>query len=353
VEKTAETSTGKVRGTASGGVVRYLGVPYAAAPVGDLRFAKPEPHAPWLGIWDATVRGPSAPYAVKPFPGLDATPLIGEGWVQGDEYLNANIWRPDSDASGLPVMVFIHGGGFIVGSNSASIHDGSGFARSGVVCIAINYRMGIDGFLPIPGVPTNLGLRDMIAALIWARANAAAFGGDPNNVTVFGESAGAMAIADLITSPLAKGLFRRAIIQSGHGNMTRDISMMQRLVKKLAKFLKVTPDAAGFRGVPAGDALKAVEKVSCPPPHRSARHGSPRSGVRHQPFRPRPWRRCAARAAARSAREGRRRRSRCADRLQCRGDEPLSSLLRACATRSGKWLATYVLTARSRARARC
>jgi para-nitrobenzyl esterase len=161
-------------------------------------------------------------------------------------------------------MVWIHGGGFVIGSKDAAIHDGGSFARDGVVCFAINYRMGIDGFLPIPGVPTNLGLRDMIAALHWVRANARAFGGDPDNITLFGESAGAMAISDLVTSPLAKGLFRRAIIQSGHGAMTREIPVMQRLVKKLARLLRVSPDKAGFASAPLDDALDAVEKVSQP-----------------------------------------------------------------------------------------
>lgn len=257
-------TTGRIAGTAENGVVRFLGIPYAAAPVGERRFAEPQPAVPWDGVRDATVQGPTAPQHVKPFPGLDIVPLVGTGWVRGDEYLNANVWTPDPAAKGLPVMVWIHGGGFVVGSNAASVSDGSGFARSGVVCIAINYRMGIDGFLPVPGVPTNLGLRDQIAALKWVKENAAAFGGDPGNVTIFGESAGGMSVANLVASPLTKGLFRRAIIQSGHGGMTREIGVMQRLVKKLAKILKITPDAAGFRTVSPEDAIAAVEKVSQP-----------------------------------------------------------------------------------------
>lgn len=255
---------GRVRGTLRNGSAVFLGIPYAAAPVGENRFAKPQPHAPWPDLFDATVLGPTAPQAVRPFPGLDVMPIVGTGWTRGDDYLTANVWTPDPAAKGLPVMVFIHGGGFIVGSNNVSGYDGSAFARSGVVCISINYRMGIEGFLPIPGIPTNLGLRDQIAALHWAKENAASFGGDPANITVFGESAGAMSIANLIASPLAKGLFRRAIIESGHGGMTRDVGVAQRLVKKLAKILKVSPDAKGFSSASLEACVAAVEKVGQP-----------------------------------------------------------------------------------------
>ncbi|RYD85496.1 MAG: carboxylesterase/lipase family protein, partial [Sphingomonadales bacterium] len=171
---------------------------------------------------------------------------------------------PDTAAMGLPVMVFIHGGGFVGGSNNVAVHDGTGFARSGVVSIAINYRMGVDGFLPIPGVPTNLGLRDQVEALKWVRANVAGFGGDPDNVTVFGESAGAMSIGDLIASPLARGLFKRAIIQSGHAGMTRDIKVVGKLVTRIAQWLKITPDAAGFRSTSFEQAMDTVEHVSKP-----------------------------------------------------------------------------------------
>lgn len=258
------TGGGKLRGTSNGGIRQYLGVPYAAAPVGERRFAAPEPHPGWDCVRDAIDPGATAPHDVKAFPGLDAMPLIGSGWVKGEEFLTANIFAPEGNSSGLPVMVWIHGGGFVVGSKDAPVHDGRSFARDGLVCVAINYRLGVEGFLPIPGVPTNLGLRDMIAALKWVRANAAAFGGDPDNITVFGESAGAMAIADLITSPLAPGLFRRAIIQSGHAAMTRDIAVMQRLVKKLARLLRISPDKAGFASIAPGDTLDAIDRVSRP-----------------------------------------------------------------------------------------
>ena len=121
---------------------------------------------------------------------LSDVPFLGAGRKE-----KLDLYFPSGDfRSNRPAVVFIHGGGFVVGSKDAAVHNGSAFARSGVVCVAINYRMGIDGFLPVPGVPTNLGLRDILFALAWVQRNVAAFGGDPANVTVFGESAGAMAI---------------------------------------------------------------------------------------------------------------------------------------------------------------
>lgn len=263
-EAIARTTAGPVRGTTEGSVTRFLGIPYAAPPVGMLRFAKPQPPATWAEIRDANAPGPNAPQKIRGVPGLDIIPLVGGGWQAGDDYLTLNVWRPAADVTGAPVMVFIHGGGFVLGSKDAAVQDGAAFARDGVVMIAINYRLGVDGFLPIPGIPTNLGLRDQIAALEWVQQNAAAFGGDPSNVTIFGESAGAMSVANLVASPLAKGLFRRAIVQSGHGGMTRDIDVAQRLVRKMAKLLKITPDLAGFASVAPSDMLDALEKVSAP-----------------------------------------------------------------------------------------
>ncbi|MEO7656520.1 MAG: carboxylesterase family protein [Sphingomicrobium sp.] len=261
--QTVQISAGLVRGYLDGGLRYFLGVPYAEPPVGVNRFVPPQPVKPWHGERDATLPGPCAPHRIRDFPAVDLTPLVGKGGEEGGDYLALNIWAPQT-ASAAPVMVFIHGGGFVAGSKDAAVHDGSAFARSGIVCVAINYRLGIEGFLPIPGVPTNLGLRDMIAALQWVRENIAAFGGDPTNLTVFGESAGAMAIADLLTSPLAEGLFRRAIVQSGHGSMVREIPIAQRLVRKLASILRVSPDAAGFSTVDFERGWKAMQKVAKP-----------------------------------------------------------------------------------------
>lgn len=256
-----EITSGKLSGTPRDGIIEYLGVPYADPPV---RFELPRRRTPWQGVFAAVDRGPAAPHRVGDVPQIDARALVGSGSDGGNgDYLLANVWAPEN-AAGRPVMVWIHGGGYIVGSKDAPVQDGSSFAHSGVVCVAINYRMGIDGFLPVPGVPTNLGLRDMLFALEWVRENIAAFGGDPANVTVFGESAGAMAIANLVASPLAKGLFRRAIIQSGHGAMVRDLPVAQRLVRKMAKVLGIAPDAAGFRGVSHDAGLDAIEKLAGP-----------------------------------------------------------------------------------------
>lgn len=257
------TQCGPVRGSTTGRVSRYLGIPYAAAPIGELRFALPQPHAPWSD-WDGTEKGPSAPWLLKDFPALDLAPLVGSGWDKGDDYLNLNIWTPEGSLSGLPVMVWVHGGGWTGGSAMAPVQDGTAFARDQVILVSITYRLGIDGFLPIPGVPLNLGLHDTIAALKWVQENIAAFGGDPANVTVFGESAGAMSIGDLVPSPLAKGLFRRAIIQSGHGSIVRSLPVARRVVDKMAKILGIAPTRDGFKSVLIERGLQALDTISQP-----------------------------------------------------------------------------------------
>lgn len=259
----AVTATGPVRGLKQDGVLRFLGVPYAAAPVGERRFKAPEPHPGWTEPRDATAFGPNAPQRLRAFPAMDVAPIIGDGWAPGDDYLNLNVWTADVGGR-APVIVFIHGGAFVAVSNRASAYDGTAFARSGVVLVSINYRMGIEGFLPIEGAPTNLGLRDMLAALAWVRDNVAAFGGDPANVMVMGESAGAMAIAGLVTSPLATGLFRRAIVQSGHGSMVRSLPVAKRLTAKMASLLGVAATVEGFRGVSDEQGLDALEQVQLP-----------------------------------------------------------------------------------------
>ncbi|RYF93825.1 MAG: carboxylesterase/lipase family protein [Caulobacteraceae bacterium] len=257
------TDSGPLRGVAVDGVNSFLGVPYAAAPVGPLRFEKPQRPAPWSEPRDATAPGATYPQTMRPFDALDLAPLIGEGVRPGDDWLNLNVWAP-AGAAGLPVMVWIHGGGFVAGSGHTPVNDGTSFARNGVVLISLNYRMGVDGFMAIPDGITNLGLRDQIFALEWVQRNAAAFGGDPANVTVFGESAGAMSVADLVASPLARGLFRRAIIQSGHGSMVRPVEVSHRLARKVARMMRVPATVEGFRSRTAEQTLPFADRVQLP-----------------------------------------------------------------------------------------
>ena len=219
---TVNTEAGRLSGDHTDGVARFLGIPYAAAPAGERRFAPPGPAERWAGTRNATGYGATAPQPALHPAHAYLAPLIGPGWVTGDgDYLNLNVWTPDPGTSGLPVMVYVHGGGFMIGSGAAPAFDGASFARDGVVLVTVNYRLGAEGFLALSGEITNIGLRDQIAALHWVRDNIAGFGGNPDNVTVFGESAGGSSVAFLLRSPLAAGLFQRAIVQSGHDEMAR------------------------------------------------------------------------------------------------------------------------------------
>jgi para-nitrobenzyl esterase len=253
-----------VEGAAAGGVRRFYSLPYAAPMTAERRFKVPQPVERWEGVRDAAIRGPRAPQPDLPASELDTTPLMGAPGPDGPDYLTLNVFAPEQDGPPCPVMVFIHGGSFVAGSKDAAVYDGSAFARDGVVCVTINYRLGIEGFLPIEGVPANLGLRDMIAALRWVQANIALFGGDPANVTLFGESGGAWCTAVLMTSPLAKGLFHRAICQSGHVLISREPRVMWRLLKRVAGRLRIKPNRAGFLSV-SQEALLAAQTWAMAP----------------------------------------------------------------------------------------
>ena len=159
ISVTAATTSGAVQGLRTGDVVAFLGIPYAAAPVGDRRFRAPEPAPGWNGIREAVAHGPTAPMPgyPPPFAGLLPNPAI-----PGDEYLNLSVWTPDPDVRGLPVFVWIHGGAFVNGSSAVPVTDGSAFARDGVVTVAINYRLGVEGFALLPDAPPNLGLLDQV-----------------------------------------------------------------------------------------------------------------------------------------------------------------------------------------------
>src|SRR5262249_38276048 len=159
------------------------GIPYAAAPTGAQRFGRPTPPT-WSGAFDATALGPTAP---QPRGSADLSAVTGPGWVPGEDYLNLNVWTPGTSGR-LPVLVFVDGGSFLGGAGSATGYDGTRFAQHRVVLVTINYRVGVPGFLRLPGAPDNRGLLDQIAALRWVHDNIAAFGGDPDRVTVCGES---------------------------------------------------------------------------------------------------------------------------------------------------------------------
>jgi para-nitrobenzyl esterase len=188
----------------------FLGIPFAQPPVGDLRFAAPRPARTWDGTRDARQFGPPPPqsaHAVTPAP----APAPG---TDPDDWLTVNVFTPDPGAAGLPVLVWIYGGAYRAGASSLPGYDGTHFVQRNVVLVTFNHRVGVEGYAQLPGVPANRGLLDQVAALRWVRENIAAFGGDPDRVTVFGESAGAGAIAALLVMPDAAGLFRRAIAQS-------------------------------------------------------------------------------------------------------------------------------------------
>lgn len=215
--------SGKVSGLvlgAKGDISVYKGLPYAAPPVGALRFRPPHPPEPWEGVRKCTEFKPACPQ-----PDILSRLYRTRFESMSEDCLYLNVWAPtDKGQGGLPVMVWIHGGGNISGAGSTPMYDGEALARKGAVIVTLNYRLGPFGFLAHPwlsaespgGVSGNYGLLDQIAALRWVQRNIRAFGGDPGLVTIFGESAGGLNVCCLMASPLATGLFHRAIAQSGH-----------------------------------------------------------------------------------------------------------------------------------------
>jgi carboxylesterase type B len=263
-----ETSKGKIRGSNEIGVTIFKGVPYAAPPFGANRLRPPQPVVGWSGIRDALDWGPKPPQLPYP-PPWDV--LIPERGPQGEDCLNLNIWTPERGPVRLPVMVWIPGGRFEAGSGAT--YDGSRFARDGVVCVTINYRVGAEGFAYFGDDTANLGLLDQIAALEWVRENIAAFRGDPGNVTVFGQSAGGMSVGTLLSMPRAEGLFRRAIAQSGGAHQAIPAETARKVGRQLAERLGVAATREAVAAVPverlldAQAALKA-DLVASPDPRR-------------------------------------------------------------------------------------
>lgn len=216
------TADGRLEGEAGVGFEAFRGIPFAKPPVGELRWRAPQPVQPWQGVRPATQL--AAACMQEPMPGI-AAPLAAP---LSEDCLYLNVWRPAGARAGtrLPVMVWIHGGGFVNGGTSADVFRGEAFARRGVILVSIAYRLGRFGFFAHPaltaakadgGMLANYGYMDQIAALRWIRRNIARFGGDPGNVTLYGESAGGRSVQTMMVSPLAKGLFAKAIIASGGG----------------------------------------------------------------------------------------------------------------------------------------
>ncbi|MEU8828063.1 carboxylesterase family protein [Streptomyces sp. NPDC048636] len=236
-------------------VTVFRNIPYAVAPTGAARFAAP---IPVDGVPGADGPGPTAPAPERGF-ALDLSPVVGPGWIRGDDYLTLDVRTPRTDGS-APVMVFVHGGGFLSGTGQAPLFDGTSFARDGVSLVTLNYRLGAPGWIDLPGAPRNRGLLDVIAALRWVRAHIAEYGGDPDRVTVFGQSAGAMIVSALLVTPEAAGLFHRAISQSG-GLHTLSGEEAAQTTRALADRLGVPPTAEAFAEVPDERLVSALAEV--------------------------------------------------------------------------------------------
>ena len=280
-----ETTSGPVRGTLEDGLHIFRGIPFAAPPVGKRRWLPPQPVEPWREVRPADGFGPSSPQnpVVVPMPN-DLVRVEGE---QSEDCLYLNVWTPGADDAHRPVMVWIHGGGFILGSGSQAISDPAHLAAAGdAVLVTINYRLASFGFLRLVDVTGgaipatgNEGMLDQIAALEWVRDNIGRFGGDPGNVTIFGESAGGMSVGTLFGMPAADGLYRRGILQSGACQTVHPVELANRVGADVLQLLGVEPnDAKAIRSLEAQRLLDVEAGLSSP------ESASPHLGM--TPFQP-------------------------------------------------------------------
>jgi para-nitrobenzyl esterase len=263
-----ETRQGRVRGDHRRGAYRYRGIPYAAPPTGARRFAPPAPAGGWAGIREATGKFPVAPQPadrVSELLGVGVPPTHSEA-----DCLTLNVWTPTPDDAGRPVLVWIHGGAFVTGSGGIPWYDGANLTHRDVVVVTVNYRLGILGFLHLADLggeafagSGNVGVLDQAAALSWVHDNIAAFGGDPGNVTIFGESAGGMSVATHLGLPASKGLFHRAIAQSGAASNVSSADRATDLADKILSELGLDrSEIDRLRSVPVDALIEVQEKLS-------------------------------------------------------------------------------------------
>jgi para-nitrobenzyl esterase len=251
------TPQGRLRGAEDGRVLRFLGIPYAESPATAGRFSAPASPGRWDGIRDALSYGATSP---QPDRGIT---LIPEPIITGDNELNLNVFTPDLGGASLPVLVWIHGGGFTGGGNASPWYRGGAFARDGVVLVSINYRLGAEGFLEVPGAPANRAVRDWVRAFEWVQENIAAFGGDPGRVTIAGQSAGGAACATLLGVPAARGLYRAAACMSGAQALMQTAEGVRAATAQMAGHLGVQDlDRIALEQIPAETILGAQQAVS-------------------------------------------------------------------------------------------
>jgi len=272
MESVVETREGRLAGVERRDVHLFRGIRYARPPVGELRFRAPQPPEAWGGVQAADDVGPAASQPAAPVVGW-ARRLVGtRGSRTSEDCLRLNVWTPGCDDARRPVMVWLHGGAFLFGSGATPIYAGGTLARRGdVVVVTINYRLGALGYLHLTELlghegpaASNCGLRDQIAALEWVQANIEAFGGDPHNVTVFGESAGAMSVGALLGSPRARRLFHRAILQSGACHNVATSHRATGVAECFLNELGLHPthdDAATLQDLPVGALLDAQRRT--------------------------------------------------------------------------------------------
>ncbi|MBJ39216.1 MAG: carboxylesterase [Gammaproteobacteria bacterium] len=284
MNNTVTTRQGDIAGASEGGVQVFRGIPYAAPPTGANRWLPPQPHPAWDGVRDASGFGAEAPQNPSALDSMLGT--TGEPPTRHEDCLFLNVWTPAADTSKRPVMFWIHGGGFTIGSGSGAVYDGQYLAREGdVVVVTINYRMGALGFMNLAAltdgkIPAtgNEGLLDQIAALEWVRDNIAAFGGDPGNVTIFGESAGGMSCGALLAMPGATGLFHKAIPQSGACHTAITMEQARAVAETTLELLGVDAgDADALMALPETDLTAVQAKVA----EVAAARGLP--GMSYQP----------------------------------------------------------------------